>query len=178
VQMLLAQTLGSNDEAGAMRALKAAVALDPSQASPHYALADLAEKTHDFPAELEALRALALLEQHEPKVYQRLLGRLNETGAYEEAVRIGEAALYADMSGLATHRLYAEALLGAGQRERAAFELESATLCEGTPEDLSEVHARFAEFLLASGKRAQAKREAAKARELDPKNARLSKLPH
>ena len=178
VQMLLAQTLGSNDEAGAMRALQAAVALDPSQASPHYALADLAEKTHDLPAELEALRALALLEQHEPKVYQRLLGRLNETGAYEEAVRVGEAALYADMSGLATHRLYAEALLGAGQRERAAFELESATLCEGTPEDLSEVHARFAEFLLASGKRAQAKREAAKARELDPKNARLSKLPH
>ena len=177
VEMLLAQTLGSNDEAGAERALEAAAELDPTQATPQYALADLAEKNGNLPAELKALRALAALEQHEPKVYQRLLRRLNESGAFEEAARVGEAALYADVSGLTTHLLFAEALSATGKRDRALFETESATLCEGTPEELAEAHARLAESYLALGKRAPAKKEAAIARQLDAKNPRLAKLP-
>ena len=140
-------------------------------------MADLAEKAQDLPAELQSLRALAALEQHEPKVYQRLLRRLNANGSFDEAARVGEAALYADVSGLTTHLLFAEALLGVGRRERAGFELESATLCDGTPVDRAEAHARFAEFLLASGKGPRARREAARARDLDPNNPRLPKLP-
>ena len=178
VQMLLAQTLGSNDEVGAKRALEAAAGFDPSQASPQYALADLAENAHDLPGELNALRKLAALEQHEPKVYQRLLQRLEESGSFDEAAVVGEAALYADVSGLTTHLLFAEALAHTGKRERALFELESATLCEGTPEDLAEAHARVAEMYLSLGKRALAKKEASTAKQLDPKNARLTKLPH
>ena len=178
VEMLLAQTLGSNDEAGAKRALEAAVRLDPTQASPLYALADLAEKNGDLPAELQSLRALAALEQHEPKVYQRLLRRLNESGAFEEAASVGEAALYADVSGLTTHLLFAEALEKTGKRERALFEVESATLCEGSPEELAEAHARLSELYVSAGKRKQAKLEADAARKLDPKNPRLARLPH
>jgi Tfp pilus assembly protein PilF len=176
VEMLLAQTLGSNDEAGAKVALEKAASFDPSQASPHYALADLAEKNGDLPAELAALRALATLEQHEPKVYQRLLGRLNESALFEESVKVGEAALYADVSGLTTHLLFAEALLGAGKRERALFELESATLCEGPAQDLAEAHARLAELNQRLGKHQRAAQEFAAARNLDPKNARLNRL--
>jgi cellulose synthase operon protein C len=178
VEMLLAQTLATNDEARAQRALEAAAELDPTQAAPQYALADLAEKNGDLPKELDALRALALLEQHEPKVYQRLLRRLYEGGAFEEAARVGEAALYADVSGLTTHLLFAQALAATGKRDRALFETESATLCEGTPEELAEAHARLAEFYLAAGKRSLAKKEAEAARQLDPKNPRLAKLPH
>ena len=177
VETLLAQALASSDEAGTKRALEAATRLDPSQASPFYTLADLAEKSGDSAAELEALRALAALEQHEPKVYQRLLRRLIQGGAYAEAARVGEAAVFADISGLTTHLLFGEALARTGQRERAQFELESATLCEGTPEDLAEAHAQLAELHAANGKRALAKKEAAAARKLDPKNARLLKLP-
>jgi predicted Zn-dependent protease len=176
VEMLLAQTLGSNDEAGTKRALQAAAQLDPSQASPYYTLADMAEKSADFAGEIQALRALGQLEQHEPKVYQRLLRRLNESGAYAEAAQVGEAAVFADVSGLTTHLLFAEALARTGKRERAEFELESATLCEGTPEDRAEAHARLAESYAANGKRALSRREASAARKLDPKNARLSKL--
>jgi Flp pilus assembly protein TadD len=178
VEMLLAQTLSSNDEAGAERALETAAKLDPTQAAPQYALADLAEKHGDLPMELQALRVLAALEQHEPKVYQRLLRRLNESGAFEEAAQVGEAALYADVSGLTTHLLFAEALAATGKRERALFETESATLCDGPPEDLAEAHARLAELYLAGGKRALAKKEADAALQLDPKNPRLAKLPH
>jgi len=177
VEMLLAQTLGSNDEAGAKRALQSASQHDPSQASPYYALADLAEKSGDTAAELQALRALALLEQHEPKVYQRLLRRLNETGAYAEAVQVGDAAIFADVSGLTTHVLFAEALTRTGNLERAEFELVSATLCEGPPEDVADAHARLAELYLSTKKRALAKKHADTARKLDPKNARLAKLP-
>jgi len=90
---------------------------------------------------------------------------------------VGEAAVFADISGLTTHLLFGEALARTGQRERAQFELESATLCEGTPEDLAEAHAQLAELHAANGKRALAKKEAAAARKLDPKNARLLKLP-
>ena len=177
VEMLLAQTLGSNDEAGAVMALQAAAKLDPTQAAPEYALADFAEKQGDTAGELTALRELAQLEQHEPKVYQRLLRRLNENGEFEEAVKVGEAAIYADMEGLATHVLFAEALAKTGQRERALFELESATLCVGSAEDLADAHARLAELYLATGNRREAKKHTDKARALDPKNARHGALP-
>jgi Tfp pilus assembly protein PilF len=177
VEMLLAQVLGSNDEAGAKQALQAATRLDPSQASPLYTLADIAESAGDTAGELSALRALAALEQHEPKVYQRLLRRLLQSGADAEAAQLGEAALYADVSGLTTHVLFAEALSKTGKRERAEFELSSAVLCEGTPEDLAEAHARLAELYASNGKRALSKKEAAAARKLDPKNVRLAKLP-
>lgn len=178
VEMLLAQSVSSTDEAAAKRALEAATRLDPSQASPFYTLADLAEKNGDAAAELSALRALSALEQHEPKVYQRLLSRLVASGAYAEAAEVGEAAIFADVSGLTTHLLFGEALAHTGKRERAQFELESATLCEGSAEELAEANARLAELYLSNGKRALAKKAAAVARKLDPKNPRLSKLPN
>jgi tetratricopeptide (TPR) repeat protein len=177
VEMLLAQMLGSNDESGALEALKAAAKLDPTQAAPEYALADLAEKRGDSSTELAALRVLAQLEQHEPRVYQRLLRRLNEAGAFSEAVKVGEAAIYADVEGLSTHLLFAEALAHTGQRERARFELESAVLCEGTPQDMAEAHARLSDLYSSLGKRKEAKQEADKARSLDPKNPRFTGSP-
>jgi len=178
VEMLLAQALVSSDEAGVKRALEAATKLDPTQASPFYTLSELAEKSGDSAGELEALRALAALEQHEPKVYRRLLERLIQDGAYAEAAQVGEAAVFADVSGRSTHLLFGQALARTGQTERALFELESATLCEGSPEELAEAHAQLAELYAANGKRALAKKEAEAARKLDPKNSRLGKLPH
>ena len=177
VEMLLAQALAANDEAAAKRALEAATRLDPTQASAFYTLADLAEKAGDSQEELAALRALAALEQHEPKVYRRLLQRLIQGGAYAEAAQVGEAAVFADVSGLTTHLLFGEALAKTGKLTRAEFELESATLCEGSAEELAEAQARLAELYVANGKRAAAKKAAAAARKLDPNNARLPKLP-
>ena len=63
---------------------------------------------------MRALRALCALEQHEPKVYRRLLRRLIEVGAFDEAVTVGEAAIYADVEGLATHALICR---GSGQHQ-------------------------------------------------------------
>lgn len=177
VEMLLAQITSQTDEVAARRALEAAAAFDPSQASPEYALSEWAEKAGDSATELKALRALGSLEQHEPKVYQRLLRRLLDTHAFEEAAKVGEAAVFADVSGYQTHLLFAEALISVGQRERAIFELTSATLCEASDEELAEAQVRLGEQYLAAGDRKNAKVAAVTARKLDAKHPRLSKLP-
>jgi hypothetical protein len=71
---------------------------------------------------------------------------------------------------------FAEALLAAGDLERARFELESATLCRGEPAERAEAHARLAEVLMKQNRRKEAALQSKRASELDPTNARAKKL--
>jgi hypothetical protein len=75
-------------------------------------------------------------------------------------VKVGEAAVMADMEGFTTHRLFGEALAQTGNNARAAFELESATLSPAEPKELAGAHTRLAEIYGAVGRG----RDAAKAR--------------
>jgi hypothetical protein len=127
--------------------------------------------------EIRALKRLAALEQHEPKVYERLLRRLVMGKMYAEALKYADAAIYADVKGLYTHLFVAEALAESGNAARARFELESAVLCPGEPGERAEAHARLAELLLKSGDRRGAKQQADLARGLDAQNARAKALP-
>lgn len=177
VQLALAdhyQALG--DASRAQAALLAAHALDPSQSEPVHKLAALAEQAQDKAAELDLLRKLARLEQHAPRVYRRLLELLLEQRAYAEAVEVGQAAIMADIEGLETHTLFAEALGKAGDVTRARYELESALLCPGRPAAKAEVLVRLADLELSQGKRAVAARHLKEARKLDPGNPRLEQL--
>jgi tetratricopeptide (TPR) repeat protein len=177
VQMLLSRLLAANkDVAGAKTALLAAQKWDPTQAAPLYALSEMAVKAGAADEELDALRKLALLEQHEPRVYQRLLRALNERKLYDESVKVGEAAINADMTGSTTHILFAEALQASGDKKRARYEFESAVLCPAEDEEKAEAYARLAEFELANGQRAAAKKAAETAKRLHPDNARLREL--
>lgn len=161
VQVLLAKLLvASGNDLAARAALEKAAAFDPLASTPHYMLADIAHGRADDDAELVALRRLAELEQHENKVYRRLLGLLVAKKAWDEAVKVGEAAVMADMEGFTTHRLFAEALAQTGNNARAAFELESATLSPAEPKELAGAHTRLAEIYGAVGRG----RDAAKAR--------------
>jgi Flp pilus assembly protein TadD len=178
VQMLLAKVLAAkSDPAGSRAALEAAARLDPSQSAPWFALAEIAEKSADIDGELRALKRLAELEQHEPKVYERLLRRLVTGKMYDEALKYAEAALYADVKGLYTHLFVAEALAETGDAKGARFELESAVLCPGEPGERAEAHARLAELLRKMGDARGAKQHAETARSLDPHNARVKALP-
>ncbi len=162
VSLLLGKLLRSaGDEAGARSALERASRFDPLSATPFYLLAELAQKRNDSDAELSALRRLAELEQHENKVYRRLLAILIEKKAWEEAVKLGDVAVLADMEGFDTHRLFAEALTQTGDKQRAVFELESATLSPASPVELAGAHARLAELYGSVGRA----RDAAKSRE-------------
>jgi tetratricopeptide (TPR) repeat protein len=178
VQMALAELAVERRDARAARAaLTAAHQFDPSMAEPLQVLAELARKEDRTDDELEALRELARLEQHEAAVYQRLLELLVQRKLYDEARQVGEAAIYADVNGLRTHQLFASALAAGHELDRAVFELNSALLCPGRPFDKADVHAQLAETYVRAGRRAQARKHARLARELDADNVRLGKLP-
>lgn len=167
VRLLLGKLLAAaGDDAGARTALESAVGFDPLSASPLYLLAEIARARSDDDAELTALRRLGQLEQHEPKVYRRLLALLVAKKAWDEAVTVGEAAIYADTEGFATHRLFGEALAQVGDTQRAVFELESAALAPAEPEDRAEVERRLAELYGALGRGRDAKRARQRAQEL------------
>ncbi|HEY6080126.1 MAG TPA: hypothetical protein VIW29_15035, partial [Polyangiaceae bacterium] len=167
VQLLLGKLLMSaGDDAAARTAIEKAASFDPLSPTPHYLLAELAHTRADDDAELAALRRLAELEQHENKVYRRLLALLVAKKGWDEAVKLGEAAVYADMEGFSTHRLFGEALAQTGDKARAAFELESATLSPAEPKQLSEAHTRLAEIYASVGRARDAARSRKRAQEL------------
>jgi predicted Zn-dependent protease len=167
VRLLLAKLLtAAGSDVDARASLQKAASFDPLSPTPHYMLADIAHARADDDAELVAMRRLAELEQHENRVYRRLLSLLVQKKAWEEAVKIGEAAIYADMEGFTTHRLFGEALAQTGNNARAAFELESATLSPAKPQELADAHTRLAEIYASVGRGRDATKSRKRAQEL------------
>src|SRR5690606_15317166 len=109
------------------------------------ALVDLAKKQNDKDAELAGLEKLALLEEHDPRVFRRLMRALLDKKRYADAKAVGEAAVHVDVEGLETHALFAEALVANKMVPRAIYELESAVLCPGRPEQKADTHAQLAQ---------------------------------
>jgi Flp pilus assembly protein TadD len=167
VRLLLGKLLAAaGDDPSARAALESAASFDPLSATPHYLLAEMAHNRADDDAELAAMRKLAQLEQHENRVYRRLLSLLAAKKGWDEMVKLGEAAIYADTEGFTTHRLFGEALAQTGDKARAAFELESATLSAAEPKELAEAHTRLAEIYAAVGRGRDAAKSRKRAQEL------------
>jgi predicted Zn-dependent protease len=167
VRLLLGKLLtAAGSDAAARAALEKAVGFDPAAATPHYLLAELAHTRADDDGELEQLRRLAELEQHENKVYRRLLTLLAAKKGWEEAVKVGEAAIFADTEGFTTHRLFGEALAQTGDQQRAVFELESAALSPAEPAEQVEVQTRLAALYASVGRARDAAQARKRAREL------------
>jgi tetratricopeptide (TPR) repeat protein len=166
-RLLLGKLLAAGgDDAGASTALEKAASFDPSSATPHYLLAEIAHNRANDDAELASMRRLAELEQHENKVYRRLLGLLAGKKLWPEALKVGEVAIYTDVEGFQTHRIYGEALAQTGDRGRAIFELESAALTEAEPRELADNQTRLAELYTAEGRGKDAARARKRATEL------------
>jgi len=167
VRLLLGKLLAAaGDDAAARTALEKAASFDPLSATPEYLLADIAHARADDDAELSAMRRLGELEQHENKVYRRLLSLLVAKKGWDEAVKVGEVAIYADTEGFTTHRLFGEALAQTGDKQRAVFELESAALSQAEPQDLAETQLRLAGLYGAVGRGRDAARARKRAQEL------------
>lgn len=174
VQMSLAElTDAKQDPAAARAALRRAHELDATQSEPLRALLALAEEAGDRAAQIWALTQLARLEEHDPGVYRRLLAFLVEDKSYGEALKIAEAAVYADIEGAPTHVLYAQALAGVGRFDEAAFEFESAALTPSPPSELAAASVAYADFLEERGQAERAAKEIERARELDPEHPRF-----
>jgi cellulose synthase operon protein C len=98
----------------------------------------------DQPGELDALQRLALVDQHDRRVWIRLLELLVKMGKYGDAVKIGESAIYVDVMNPRVHRLYAKALAHTGKQVSAIFELNSAVLAEPEPANKAELYEALA----------------------------------
>jgi tetratricopeptide (TPR) repeat protein len=128
------------DIATMIKNLEAANKLDPSQVEPLQGLYDVAHKQNDKSGELWALSRLAMLDQHDRKVWNLLLEHLLGQGQWEEARKIGEGAMFVDVKNPKTHRLYARALARTGRFVSAVFELNSALLCKPKPKEQVEIY--------------------------------------
>jgi tetratricopeptide (TPR) repeat protein len=76
-----------------------------------------------------------------------------------------------DVQSADVHVGYARALAATGDHEAAAFELESALLCESKPPEKATAHALLARERLALGDPAGARTHRDEALKLDPENA-------
>lgn len=187
IHMLLGQIAEATEDKARMRFhLEAAHRLDPSQPEPLKGLFDLVHEGAD-PArasskdadELELLKKLADLDQHDRKVWRLLLDKLVTQKRWSDARRVGESAVFVDVTGGPTHVLYARALAAEGAHETAAYELESALLTSMKPQEKASAHALLAQSLLALKKPADAAKHRSEALQLDPENAdaKAIKLP-
>ena len=165
-----------HDKAAQKTAFVRANHFDPTQSEPLKGLFDLAKEQKDEPGMLDALRKIAPLEQHDPRIWRLLLKKLAKEKQWDEARRVGESALFVDIHAAATHILYARALAAGGAHDKAVFELESALLCKATPAEQASAHALLARSYLALKDAAQAKEHLEAAKQLDPRNADLSGL--
>jgi predicted Zn-dependent protease len=162
VQMLFARAARAHDnDQELQKHLEQASAFDPENSEPLLPLLGLYREAGDTDRELSVLRRLATLEEHLGDVHRRLLELLVERKDFRAAETAGEAALWANLGDLQVHLLYARALEGVGNTERALFELESATLCEAPPNERAEA---FDALAAAQARRGRAT-EAKKARE-------------
>ncbi|WP_437591861.1 tetratricopeptide repeat protein [Sorangium sp. So ce1000] len=145
VRMKLADLAELKKDTAKMKAnLEAASRQDPTQAEPLQGLYDLARRQKDAAGELSALRRLALLDQHDRRVWRRLLRLLVERGAWEEARKVGEGAIFVDVANPEIHRLYARALARTGRHVSAIYELNSALLAGSKPGDAAEIYGELA----------------------------------
>jgi tetratricopeptide (TPR) repeat protein len=89
---------------------------------------------------------------------------------------VGEAAVYVDVHSAAIHLAYGRALAATGDHEAAAFELESALLCDAPPTDKANAHVALAREKAALGDPAAARAQRDEALRLDPANAEARAL--
>lgn len=144
---------------------------DPTMVEPLQGLYDLAHKEHRDAEALALLRQVTALDQHDRKAWKALLEGLVATGAWDEARKVGESAMFVDVENPEVHALYARALSQGGDHRRALFELDSALACGPKGKTAATVHALLAKEHLALGDPSKAKAERDEALKLDPDQA-------
>lgn len=177
VHALLADIAESKEDKERMRFhLEAAHRLDPSQVDPLKGLYDLANEAKAEGEKLPLLRKLAVLDQHDKKIWRAYLVKLVEQKQWDEARRAGESAIFADVMGGATHVLYAQALQATGAHEKAIYEIDTALLTNLKPEEKAGAQVLAAQSLLALKRNAEAAKRRDEALKLDPENAEAKAL--
>jgi len=132
------------DVEGMKEGLEMAARLDPSQAEPLQGLVDLEGARKNGRGELEALERLSKLDQHDRRVWRRLLSGLVARGMWERARQVGESAVFVDVKNPEVHRLYARALARTGKHRAAIREYNSAIITGADEKILPEIYRELA----------------------------------
>ncbi len=132
------------DFGAARAAFEAASEADPTQSEPIAGLIKIHRKLHDERSEMAAMRRYVLLEQHDRGAWGRLLELLVERNEWEEAVKVGESAMFVDLENPEIHRLYARALAKTGRPVSAIFEYNSALIAGAPPDMAAGIYAELA----------------------------------
>ena len=138
--------------------LELASRLDPSQAEPLQGLVDLEHQRKNGRGELEGLERLARLDQHDRRVWKRLLTALVARGMWERARQVGESAVFVDVKNPEIHRLYARALARTGRHRAAIREYNSAIITGAEKKMLVEIYGELAKGYQKVGKPEYAKK--------------------
>jgi len=162
------------DKAAMKANLEAAHRFDPSQPEPLQGLFDIAAEDKRDAEALEILRKLAPLDQHDRKVWRMLLDKLVEAKQWDEAVRVGESAVFVDVHSPEVHLAYGRALVQKGQHDKAIYELESAL--QGKPKTPATVHALLARAHAALKHGPEARKHKDEAEKLDKNEPELKGL--
>ena len=177
VQMAMADLAeAKKDKPGMRAALEAAAKFDPSQSEPLKGLFDLAKEENREMDQIDILKRLSPLEQHDRKIWQMLLDKLVKAKRWDEAKKAGESALFVDVENALVHTQYARALGATGAHDKAVFELESALLCDSSPKERATAFAVMAAAHLAMKNVAAARKSRDEALRLDPANAEAKEL--
>lgn len=172
VELARAELAEARQDRAALRtAFEAAARFDPTQTDPLKGLFALAEKEKRPADALDLLRRWSALDQHDRGVWGKLLDRLVDQQRWEDAVRAGESAVFVDVESAAVHLGYGRALAAVGQHAKAAFELETATMCTAPAKVRAEASALLARERLALGDVPLAKVARDAALRLDPGSA-------
>ncbi len=166
----------AKDKVAVRAAFEAAHRFDPQQSDPLKGLYEMASEEHRDADALDVLRQLTMLEQHDRPAWKSLLQRLVDLKLWDEAKKVGDSAIYVDVESGPMHANYARALAATGAHDKAAYELESALVCDGKPQDLATAHALLARELVALHRNADAKAHLTEALKLDPMNADAKSL--
>jgi tetratricopeptide (TPR) repeat protein len=147
VRMLLAEAAEASNRPDVVEAsFKAAADMDPTQLGPLLGLLAIAQERKDDESVVGLLRKIVVLSEHDAGAYRALLERLVARGEFDEAVKVGEDAIWVDLLGFETHFLFAQALIGKGEHKRAEFELETSLLCDAEPDRVALAKAKLAEI--------------------------------
>jgi tetratricopeptide (TPR) repeat protein len=177
VQMALADLAeGKKDKAAMRAALEAASRFDPMQPDPLKGLFDLAKEQNRETDQIDILKKLAPLEQHDRKVWRMLLDKLVQAKRWDEAKKVGESTIFVDVESAGTHVAYARALGATGAHDKALFELQSAMACSPPAKEAATVQAVLAAEHLAMRNVAAAKKARDEALRLDPANSEAKAL--
>lgn len=152
-------------------ALEKAAAFDPTQIDPLIDLWQLAVDEKRAGDAEDLLKKMVKLDPHERVPWRALLTQLVSEGKWDEAIGVGEAAIYVDVYSPEVHSAYAHALTMKGRTKDAHEEIDAGLAAKPKGPGEAMLRAELARVFWKEKNAAKAKEALDAALKLDPKNA-------